>query len=80
MEHIRKCISCGELKQRKDLIKVTNSNDKIVVQPDSKTFGRSAYICKNKVCIEKAFVKNKLGKNLKTNVDNSLLSDLMKLS
>ncbi len=80
MEHKRKCISCGEIKQRSELIKITKTSEKIILQPDSKTFGRSAYVCKNKECIEKAFVKNRLGKNLKTNIDKSLLSDLTKLS
>ena len=34
--------------------------------PDSKFFGRSAYICKNDKCLETAFKKDKIYKILKT--------------
>ena len=67
MEHKRKCISCGELKPIDELIKITkeHTSGDIVVLPDSKTFGRSAYLCYNENCINNAFKKNKLNKMLK---------------
>ena len=56
MEHLRKCVVCGELKDRKDMIKITkeSASGKLVVQPNTKTFGRSAYLCYNQVCTENA--------------------------
>ena len=68
MEHKRKCISCGELKPIDELIKITkeHTSGDIVVLPDSKTFGRSVYLCYNENCINNAFKKNKLNKMLKT--------------
>ena len=73
MEHKRKCISCCELKSRAELIKITKEHNtgKIVIQPDSKTFGRSFYICKNEVCINAAFKKNKINKLAKYNTEIS---------
>lgn len=85
MNRIRKCISCGELKERKYLIKITKekSSGKVVIAPNSKTFGRSVYLCYNQDCIDNAFKKSRINKVLKTNtninkteLDNLLSQDL----
>ena len=75
MQNMRKCVGCGELKPRDEMIKITKEYDtgNIVLNPNSKTFGRSAYLCYNQSCIEKALKKNKLNRVLKT---NKTLSDL----
>ena len=51
------------------MIKITKeySTNELVVNPNSKTFGRSAYLCYNQDCIEQAFKKSRLNKVLKTN-------------
>lgn len=71
---LRKCISCGEYRQKKDLIKITSvkQDDLIYVQPDGEHFGRSCYICKDKNCIDLAFKKSKISKIMKKNVPNSI--------
>ena len=71
---IRKCVGCGELKTRDNMIKITkeHSSDNVIVNPDSKTFGRSTYLCYNQNCIEQALKKKKLNKILKTNIDIDL--------
>ena len=77
MEHTRKCIACKGIKAREELIKITKEHKSgdVVVQPNSKTFGRSAYLCYNENCINTAFKKNLLGKMLKTNknIDKNIL-------
>ena len=81
MEHKRKCTSCGEIKSRSELIRITKeySGGDIVIKPNSKTFGRSVYLCYNKNCIDMAFKKNKLNKMLKTgaNINKENLLDLI---
>lgn len=69
MKNLRKCVGCGELKPREDMIKITkeHSTGELVLNPNSKTFGRSAYLCYNLSCIETAFKKNKINRILKTN-------------
>lgn len=81
MESKRKCIACGELKSVSELIKVTREHKtgKIVIQPDLKTFGRSAYICKNHECIKAAQSKNRIGKILKTVIDKDTLAKLSEI-
>ena len=67
----RKCVGCGKIKPREEMIKVTKDykTGKIVIEPDSKTFGRSAYFCYNENCKALALKKNRLNKALKTSED-----------
>ena len=80
MDQKRKCISCGKIKPKEELIKITKEHKSgdVVIQPNSKIFGRSAYLCYNKNCIDMAFKKKKLNKMLKTstNIDKETLLGL----
>ena len=80
MKNIRKCICCGELKPRNEMIKITKENvsQNIVVMPNSKIFGRSAYLCYNQKCVEIALKKNKINRALKTsaNVEKAMFDRL----
>ena len=78
MNQFRKCIACGELKPKEELIKITKKHESgdIVVQPDSKTFGRSAYLCYNENCINTA-IKKGVNKLLKTNISREDLKGLL---
>lgn len=81
MNEQRKCVGCGEFKTRENLIRIMKTDkDGFVVNPNSKTFGRSAYLCYNQSCIELALKKSKLNKALKTNVtlEKAILLDLLK--
>ncbi len=81
MNEQRKCVGCGEFKPRENLIRIMKTDkDGLVVNPNSKTFGRSAYLCYNQSCIELALKKSKLNKALKTNaaLDKAILLDLLK--
>ena len=77
----RKCVGCGQLIPRENLIKITKNyeNDEVIINPNSKTFGRSAYLCYNQSCIDTAFKKSKLNKALKCviNIEKSQLYDLL---
>ena len=73
----RKCVGCGKIKDRQELIKITKVDDDIIVNPDSKKFGRSVYVCYNNVCIENAFKKNRISKILKTSIPENLKGKLI---
>lgn len=77
-ETFRKCISCSQIKKRDELIKITKekSSGKIFINPDSKIFGRSAYLCYNETCIKESLKKNKLEKSLRTSVQEDLKEQL----
>ena len=67
----RKCVGCGEIKDAAQMIKLTKNyiTGKVEINPNSKIFGRSAYLCYNNLCIERALKKNKLNRALKTSED-----------
>ena len=73
----RKCVGCGKIMPREEMVKITKNhvNGKIVIEPDSKIFGRSAYFCYNENCQELALKKNKLNRALKTSEDLKGLLD-----
>ncbi len=73
----RKCAGCGKIKDRNELIKITNVQGELVVNPDNKKFGRSVYLCYNNACIENAFKKNKISRILKTSVPQDLKGKLI---
>ena len=78
MEHKRKCIACGEIKPRSELIRITkeHTSENIVIQPDSKTFGRSVYLCYNENCIN-TVLKKGVNKLLRTNISREDLKGLL---
>ncbi len=75
----RKCAGCGKIKNREELIKITkqNAHSDLVINGDTKIFGRSAYLCYNNSCIEIAFKKNRLQKALKTPIPPELKGKLL---
>ena len=81
MDIKRKCISCGESKNRNEMINISTeyASGNVVIEPNSKVFGRSAYLCYNQNCIDNAFKKNRINKILKTNsnIDKKILEDLL---
>lgn len=74
----RKCIGCFETKNREDLIKITreSATGKVFINPDSKTVGRSVYLCYNNTCIKNALKKNKLQKFLKADLSDEFTEKL----
>lgn len=78
MATLRKCIGCFENFEKENLIKITreHSKNEIFINPNSKIFGRSVYLCYNNTCLEKAFKKNKLQKFLKANLSDEFKEEL----
>ncbi len=75
----RKCVGCGKIKNRDELIKITRENQSgsIVINHSNKIFGRSVYLCYNNSCIEAAFKKNKIAKALRAPVPEDLKGKLI---
>ena len=52
---LRKCIGCGTMKAKKELIRVVHQPDEsFVLDTTGRKNGRGAYICKDQVCLKKA--------------------------
>jgi len=72
--HTRKCVGCGAVKERSDMIKLTADylTKEIYINPNSKIYGRSAYICCNRNCAAAAFKKDRISKSLRKKVPEEI--------
>ena len=60
----RKCVGCGEMKSKKELIRVVRSPEgDISLDLTGKKAGRGAYVCPDKECITKAYKGSPAGKS-----------------
>ena len=75
----RQCIGCGEMKSKKEMIRVLKTtDDEIVIDATGRKNGRGAYICPSMNCYKKA-VKNKgLERSLKMAIPKDVYEALEK--
>ena len=76
---LRQCIGCGEMKSKKEMIRVLKtSEDEIVLDATGRKNGRGAYLCPSMDCFKKA-VKNKgLERSFKTAIPKEVYKTLEK--
>ena len=73
----RKCINCGNLYDKNDLLRIVNNKEKgIIIDESGKLNGRGAYICKNNKCLEEVKKNNKLNRVFKQKVDEKIYEEL----
>ena len=52
---LRQCIGCGEMKNKRELIRVLKGTDDVIsIDATGRKNGRGAYICPSMACFEKA--------------------------
>jgi predicted RNA-binding protein YlxR (DUF448 family) len=74
---LRKCTGCGEMKSKKELIRVLLEPDgKVCLDATGKKNGRGAYICNKLECFEKAVKTKGLERSLKTQIPQEVLDKL----
>ena len=74
---IRKCTGCGEMKPKKELLRILLQPDgSITVDDSGKKNGRGAYICRSLGCLEKAVKQKGLEKSLKVKIPDDIYSKL----
>lgn len=78
---MRMCLGCGEMKPKRDLIRIVKSKDgDISLDLTGKKSGRGAYICRDVNCLRQAHSKHKLEKSfscaIETEVYDRLESEL----
>lgn len=76
---LRKCIGCGEMKDKRELLRVLKtSENEIVLDTTGKKNGRGAYLCYKQECLSQA-VKNKgLERSFKMPVGKDIYESLKK--
>jgi predicted RNA-binding protein YlxR (DUF448 family) len=74
----RKCVGCGEMKSKKELIRVVRSPEgDISLDLTGKKAGRGAYVCPDKECITKAYKGHRLEKALEKQVNDDVYKKLL---
>ncbi|MCC8136149.1 MAG: YlxR family protein [Ruminococcus sp.] len=70
---MRMCLGCGEMKPKKELIRVVKSpEDEISLDLTGKKSGRGAYICRSSECFQKARKGRRFEKSLSCRIDESV--------
>ena len=76
---IRKCVGCGEGKQKKELIRIVrNKEGEISLDLTGKANGRGVYICKNVKCLEKAQKTKRISRALNAEIPDEIYDTLQK--
>ncbi len=76
---MRKCVGCGEMKPKKELIRVLRTTEEeFVLDTTGKKNGRGAYICKSKQCFLKAVKSKGLERSFKQAIPEEVYTRLEK--
>ena len=77
---MRKCVASGEMKPKKELIRIVRSNEgEVSIDPTGKKSGRGAYLTLDRDVIELAKKKNILANHLSTSIDPSIYDQIFEL-
>ena len=69
----RKCLGCGLMKDKRDLIRVVRSPEgEIFLDVTGKKSGRGAYICHDPACLKKARKGGRIGNQLKVTIPDAI--------
>ncbi|MDF2608834.1 MAG: hypothetical protein K0R92_308 [Lachnospiraceae bacterium] len=75
----RQCIGCGELKNKKEMIRIIKTpEDTILMDTTGKKNGRGAYICNSSECLKKAIKNKGLERSLKMSIPSEIYDELEK--
>lgn len=76
---MRKCVGCGEMKPKKELIRVLRTTEEeFVLDATGKKNGRGAYICNSKECFLKAVRNKGLERSFKQAIPEDVYTQLEK--
>lgn len=75
---MRKCVATGEMKPKKELIRIVRSKEGIVsIDPTGKKSGRGAYVSVKQDAIKLAKQKDIFSSVFKVKVDQSIYEELL---
>lgn len=76
---MRKCVGCGEMKSKKEMIRVLKtSENRFLLDATGKMNGRGAYICFSKECLKKAIKNKGLERSFKQSIPEEVYENLEK--
>lgn len=76
---MRKCVGCGEMKSKKEMMRVLKTSDEeFVLDATGKKNGRGAYLCLSKECLCKAVKSKGLERSFKQSIPKEVYEKLEK--
>jgi predicted RNA-binding protein YlxR (DUF448 family) len=75
----RMCVGCGQLKPKKELIRVVRTPEGVIeldTSPSGKKPGRGAYLCRDRECLVKAVKAKRLERSLEQPVSDEVMERL----
>lgn len=76
---MRQCIGCGEMKNKKELIRIIKTPEgEIVLDRTGRQNGRGAYICNDATCFNKARKNKGLERSFKQSINAQIYDALEK--
>ncbi len=76
---MRQCIGCGEMKGKKELLRILRTQDgEIVLDVSGRQNGRGAYICPNAECLKRARKSKGLERSFKMKIEDEIYDSLTK--
>ena len=75
---MRQCVGRGEMKAKKELLRVLKTEDGVLLDATGKKNGRGAYICANTECLKKARKSKGLERSLKVAIPDEVYDNLEK--
>jgi hypothetical protein len=74
---LRKCVGCGDMKEKKQLMRVLRSEDgSISLDTTGKKNGRGAYVCMNAECLKAARKNKGLERSFKMSIPEDVYDTL----
>ena len=76
---LRQCIGCGEMKSKKEMIRVSKTaEDQILLDATGRKNGRGAYLCPSMECFKKAVKGRGLERSFKMAIPREVYETLEK--
>lgn len=76
---LRQCIGCGEMKSKKDMIRVLKTpEEKILLDVTGRKNGRGAYLCPSMDCFKKAKKSKGLERSFQMAIPKEVYEELEK--
>ena len=76
---MRQCTGCGEMKNKKEMLRVLKTAEgEVVLDATGRRNGRGAYLCFSKECLQKARKNRGLERSFKMSIPNEVYDNLEK--
>ncbi len=70
---LRKCTGCGEMKPKKELVRVVKTpDDEVLIDLTGRVNGRGAYICPNAQCLKIARKSKRIEKSFQMQIPDEV--------